>query len=135
VGAEHPTVARVLVSGSDDPYLPAQARRAGLMGYLPKSLDPALWELALARILCGEPCFPRDAAATADAGPTGRQAVIRVRLAEGRSNKAIASERGITERTVTYHLAEIHGRLGAANRAEAVARASTRGWLRLPQSA
>jgi DNA-binding NarL/FixJ family response regulator len=134
IGEEHPTVARVLVSGSDDPHLPAQARRAGLMGYLPKSLEPALWELALARILSGEPWFPREAAA-AEAGPTGRQAVILARLAEGRTNKAIASELGITERTVKYHLAEIYGRLGAANRAEAVARASMRGWIRLPQSA
>lgn len=135
IGLEHPTVARVLVSGSDDPHLGAQARRAGLMGYLPKAMEPALWELALARILGGEPWFPRDAAAGAEAGPTGRQAVILVRLAEGRSNKAIASELGITERTVKYHLSEIYGRLGAANRAEAVARASSRGWLRLPQSA
>lgn len=135
IGEEFPTIARVLVSGSEEPHLPAQARRAGLMGYLPKALEPALWELALARILSGEPWFPRDAQAAGDAGPTGRQAVILVRLAEGRTNKAIASELGITERTVKYHLAELYGRLGAANRAEAVARASTRGWLRLPLSA
>jgi DNA-binding NarL/FixJ family response regulator len=135
IGQDHPTVARVLVSGSDDPHLGAQARRAGLMGYLPKAMDPTLWELALARILGGEPWFPREALTSVEAGPTGRQAVILVRLAEGRSNKAIASELGITERTVKYHLSELYGRLGAANRAEAVARASTRGWLRLPQSA
>ncbi len=131
VGQRFPTVARVLVSGSDDPHLPAQARRAGLMGYLPKSLDPALWELALARILSGEPWFPRQAMSALEGDPTGRQVEILARLAEGWSNKAIARELGITERTVKYHLAEIYGRLGAANRAEAVARASTRGWIRL----
>jgi DNA-binding NarL/FixJ family response regulator len=131
VGQRFPTVARVLVSGSDDPHLPAQARRAGLMGYLPKSLDPALWELALARILSGEPWFPREATSALEGDPTGRQVEILARLAEGWSNKAIARELGITERTVKYHLAEIYGRLGAANRAEAVARASTRGWIRL----
>jgi DNA-binding NarL/FixJ family response regulator len=135
IGGEFPTVARVLVSGSDDPHLPGQARRAGLMGYLPKSMEPALWELALARVLSGEPWFPREVAQGSDEGPTGRQAVILVRLAEGRTNKAIATELGITERTVKYHLAEIYGRLGAANRAEAVARASTRGWIRLVASA
>jgi DNA-binding CsgD family transcriptional regulator len=37
---------------------------------------------------------------------------------------------GITERTVKYHLGEVYGRLSAANRAEAVARASARGWIR-----
>ncbi len=129
---EHPTVARVQVSGGDDPHLPAHARRAGLMSHLPKSLEPALWELALARILSGEPWSPREPAA-AEAGPTGRQAVILVRLAEGRTNTAIASKLGIIERMVKHHLAEIYGRLGAANRAEAVARASKRGWIRLPQ--
>lgn len=134
VGEEFPTVARVLVSGSDDPHLPAVARRAGLMGYLPKALDPVLWEWALARILSGEPWFPRDGSAAVEPGPTGRQALILARLAEGRTNKAIAGELGITERTVKYHLTEIYGRLGVANRAEAVARASTRGWLRLPPS-
>lgn len=131
IGQAHPTVARVLVSGSDDPHLPAQARRAGLMGYLPKSLEPALWEQALARILGGEPWFPH-APGSAEPGPTERQAAILARLAEGLTNKAIAGELGITERTVKYHLAEIYGRLDAANRAEAVARASARGWLRLP---
>jgi DNA-binding NarL/FixJ family response regulator len=135
VGSDFPTVARVLVSGSDDPHLCGQARRAGLMGYLPKGLEPALWELALARILTGEPWFPHDAARAPETSPTARQIGILGRLAEGWTNKAIADELGITERTVKYHLAEIYGRLGAANRAEAVARASTRGWIRLAQSA
>ena len=131
IGQDFPTIARVLVSGSDDPHLPAQARRAGLMGYLPKALEPVLWEQALARILAGDPWFPCDSAAEPEAGPSERQAQIVTRLAEGWSNKAIARELGITERTVKYHLAELYGRLGAANRAEAVARASSRGWLRL----
>jgi DNA-binding NarL/FixJ family response regulator len=135
IGQLHPTVARVLVSGSDEAHLPALALRAGLMGYLPKSLEPARWELALARILLGEPWFAHDTAPVAEPGPTGRQAAILLRLAEGMTNKAIAREFGIAERTVKYHLAEIYGRLGAANRAEAVAQASRRGWIRLPQSA
>ncbi len=131
VGAEFPTAARVLVSGSDDPHLPAQARRAGLMGYLPKRLDPATWVQALSRILDGDPWFPADGA-PAEPGPTERQAAVLRHLAAGAGNKEIARALGITERTVKYHLAEIYGRLGAANRAEAVARAGARGWVRLP---
>jgi len=130
VGQEFPTAARVLVSGSDDPHLPAQARRAGLMGYLPKSLEPAAWVQALARILAGEPWFPAQAADLQL--PTERQQAILERLAAGWGNKEIARELGITPRTVKYHLAELYTRLDAANRAEAVARASGRGWLRLP---
>jgi two-component system, NarL family, nitrate/nitrite response regulator NarL len=132
VGQEFPTAARVLISGSDDPHLPLQAQRAGLMGYLPKALEPMLWMNALSRILVGDPWFPPSA--VQEPGPSERQAVILQRLAAGCGNKEIARELGITERTVKYHLAEVYGRLNAANRAEAVARASARGWLRLPVS-
>ena len=45
-------------------------------------------------------------------------------------NKGIARELGLTERKVKYHLGQVYGRLSAANRAEAVARASARGWIR-----
>ena len=86
-------------------------------------------------LLGGDPWFPHEGTAAPAPGPTGRQAVILSRLAAGLSNKAIAGELGITERTVKYHLGEIYGRLGAANRAEAVARASARGWIRLSQAA
>ena len=40
----------------------------------------------------------------------------------------------IIERTLKHHLAEVDGRLNAANRVEAVARANARGWLRLSAS-
>lgn len=130
VGERFPTVARVLVSGSEDPHLPEQARRAGLMGFLPKGLDALRWEMALVRILGGEPWFPHSLRTpAAEAGPTARQAEILTHLAAGWSNKTIARALGITERTVKYHLAELYGRLGAANRAEAVARAGARGWV------
>ena len=130
VGSEFPTAERVLISGSDDPHLPLQAQRAGLMGYLPKALEPMLWMTALERILDGEPWIPPSA--VEEPGPSERQAVILQRLAAGCGNKEFARELGITERTVKHHLAEVYGRLNAANRAEAVARASAGGWIRLP---
>ena len=48
-------------------------------------------------------------------------------LAEGLSNRAIAERLGITERTVKFHVAQILARLGASNRAQAVAIAKARG--------
>ncbi len=133
VGQEFPTAARVLVSGSEDPQLPLLARRAGLMGYLPKAMEPQRWVQALACILAGEPWFPAGPAP--EPGPTERQALILQRLAAGWGNKEIARELGITERTVKYHLGEVYARLQAANRAEAVARAGARGWIRLVRHA
>lgn len=135
VGQQWPTVARVLTSGSDDAALAQHARRAGLMGYLPKALDPMPWMAALASILHGEPHFPAAAAGGA-AGTTAtitpRQAHVLERVAAGWGNKAIAAELDLSERTVKYHLAEVFARLDATTRAEAVARAGARGWIRLP---
>lgn len=132
VGQEFPTAARVLVSGSDDPTLVEQARRAALMGYLPKALEPAMWVHALSCILAGDPWFPPTA--LREDAPSERQVVILQHLAAGRGNKEIARELGITARTVKYHLGEVYSRLSAANRTEAVARASARGWIRPPQA-
>jgi len=132
VGQLYPTAGRVLISGSDDPRLAAQARRLGAMGYLPKSLAPATWLAALQSVLAGEPWFP-SAPSDAASGLTRRQTLVLERIAAGQTNKLIARELGITERTIKYHLAEIFTRLGAASRAEAVARASASGWIALPE--
>jgi DNA-binding NarL/FixJ family response regulator len=48
-------------------------------------------------------------------------------LAEGLSNRAVGERLGISERTVKFHVGEILGRLGASNRAQAVAIAQARG--------
>jgi two-component system, NarL family, nitrate/nitrite response regulator NarL len=131
VGRRHPTAARVLASGSDDPALPRHAQRCGLMGFLPKALEPQAWLAALGRILSGETWFPALAADDAS-GLTERQALILERVAGGTRGQAIALELGVTERTVKYHLGEIYARLGVTTRTEAVARAGARGWIRLP---
>jgi DNA-binding NarL/FixJ family response regulator len=60
---------------------------------------------------------------------TEREREILVLVADGMANKAIGARLGITERTVKYHVAEILGRLGADNRAQAVAIANRRGLL------
>jgi DNA-binding NarL/FixJ family response regulator len=50
-------------------------------------------------------------------------------VAEGRSNKAIADVLGISDQTVKFHVASITGKLGAANRTEAVRRAVRQGLI------
>jgi DNA-binding NarL/FixJ family response regulator len=52
-------------------------------------------------------------------------------LAEGLSNKAIAVRLGISDQTVKFHVASICGKLGAANRTDAVRRAVRRGLISL----
>jgi DNA-binding NarL/FixJ family response regulator len=133
IGQTHPTAGRVLISGSDDARLGAQARRLGAMGFLPKSLPPDDWIDALQSVLAGEPWFPPPPQGARGTGLTPRQAVILERIAAGHTNKLIARELGVSERTVKYHLAEIFARVEATSRAEAVARASAQGWIGLPQ--
>jgi DNA-binding NarL/FixJ family response regulator len=58
---------------------------------------------------------------------TGREREIVRLLADGLSNREIGERLGITERTVKFHVGEILARLGASNRAQAVALAKARG--------
>jgi two-component system, NarL family, nitrate/nitrite response regulator NarL len=62
---------------------------------------------------------------------TAREIQVLERLAEGLPNKAIAARLGISDQTVKFHVASIAGKLGAANRTDAVRRAVRRGLISL----
>jgi len=62
---------------------------------------------------------------------TPREREIVELLAEGLANKAIAARLGISDQTVKFHVAAIYGKLGAANRTDAVRRAVRRGLISL----
>ena len=66
--------------------------------------------------------YQGDAEATA-AFATSRELEVLEMLAAGRSNQAIAGELVVTLDTVKKHVGHVLGKLGAANRTEAVARA------------
>jgi DNA-binding NarL/FixJ family response regulator len=51
---------------------------------------------------------------------TLRETQVLELLADGLSNKAIASALGVSDETVKFHLASIFGKLGASNRTDAV---------------
>jgi len=62
---------------------------------------------------------------------TPREIQVLELLAEGLSNKAIAARLAISDQTVKFHVASISGKLGAANRTDAVRRAVRRGLITL----
>jgi DNA-binding NarL/FixJ family response regulator len=62
---------------------------------------------------------------------TAREVQVLELLAEGLPNKAIAVRLGISDQTVKFHVAAISGKLGAANRTEAVRLAVRRGLITL----
>jgi DNA-binding CsgD family transcriptional regulator len=62
---------------------------------------------------------------------TPREIEVLELLAEGLANKAIAARLGISDQTVKFHVSSIYGKLGAANRTDAVRRAVRRGLIAL----
>jgi DNA-binding NarL/FixJ family response regulator len=116
---------------------------AGVDGLLARSIGA--WELgdALRRVLAGErvvaPAFvplllgavdlAGLPAAAGGAALTGKEREVLARLAEGRSNRAIASALCITPATVKTHLVHIYEKLGARDRHDALVRAVARGLL------
>jgi DNA-binding NarL/FixJ family response regulator len=62
---------------------------------------------------------------------TPREIDVLELLAEGLPNKAIAERLKISDQTVKFHVASISGKLGAANRTDAVRRAVRRGLITL----
>jgi DNA-binding NarL/FixJ family response regulator len=125
-----PRTACVLLSGADDVRLAAQARQAGLTGYLSKRLEPAQIVSALQQVLAGGTCFPERAKGAA-LSFTERQIEVLQHVCGGRTSKEIARELGVSVRTVKDHLTAIFLRLGVSSRAEAVARAAALGLVRL----
>ncbi len=72
----------------------------------------------------------------AGAGPEGftpREREVLELLGRGLPNKEIASELGLTERTVKFHVSSILAKLDATNRTEAVTTAVARGLIELTE--
>jgi DNA-binding NarL/FixJ family response regulator len=65
----------------------------------------------------------QSGAAAASVTLTPRESGVLQLLARGRSNKQIAAELGVSERTVKFHVSTLFTKLGATNRTEAVTRA------------
>ncbi len=118
-GAQHPLVARLLISGQEDQALMAQARAAGAAGFLGKSLPIADILAALEKVVAGGEHFPPPGVSTgktAGQSPTARQLEVLLLIARGQQNKQIAHELGIAERTVKLHVTALLDALGARNR-------------------
>jgi DNA-binding NarL/FixJ family response regulator len=69
----------------------------------------------------------REASLSESEPLTAREIEVLEQLSEGLSNKAIGARLGISDQTVKFHVATICGKLGAANRTDAVRRAISSG--------
>ncbi|HEX6819286.1 MAG TPA: response regulator transcription factor [Ktedonobacterales bacterium] len=115
------------------------ALRAGAKGYLLKGATAAEIARAVRAVASGGSALePRIAArlvtemsGTHAAGRhlTAREREVLQLIADGQASKQIARALGISERTVKFHTASLLRKLGADNRAQAVAVAVQRGML------
>ena len=101
--------------------------RVGAGGMVPADLSPAQLDAALRAVSVGLRVSlpaPPDGFAAAERGTmlTPRELEILACLGEGLSNKAVARRLGISAHTVKFHLEAVFAKLGAASRADAVAR-------------
>src|SRR5262245_10612913 len=116
-----------------------RAIRGGARGYLLKGSPAAQIAKAIRQVHAGESYLsPRIAAKLVQgvSQPRGRGGLLSARergvlrlVAAGQSNRQIAKTLAISERTVKFHVTAVLNKLGADNRAQAVAVAAERGLL------
>lgn len=142
--ASHSEVAvLVLTMHSDDAHL-RHALHAGARGYLLKDADPDAIIRAIVAVNEGQAIFDPGIAARVIAATgtpaaerpfpvlTEREYEILDRLARGLPNNAISARMGISIKTVQNNVSTILLKLGAADRAQAVALARDAGMGRRP---
>jgi len=130
VRAAFPTVPVAVVSASEDPATVRRALAFGAAGFIPKSATLEAMTDALTTIMAGDPWSPIDVDMVDGPDPdameqriaslTPSQLKILVGLQQGRLNKQIAFDLGVTEATIKAHLTGVFRKLGVQNRTQAV---------------
>ena len=139
IKTELPDVKVIIVTVSEDEQDLFEAIKSGAEGYLLKGMSEEELGSTLARISAGEPAlspglatkildeFARMAreGAGKPAGPedelTDREREVLRLVAEGATNREIASSLYVSENTVSFHMKNILGKLHLKNRAQAAA--------------
>ena len=127
----YPTLPIVVVSARSDALTMRRALAHGAMGFILKSADAQTIGNAVALVLSGEIYDPfahselaisaeERLAASRIRELTPAQFRVLVGLCEGKLNKQIAYELGITEATIKAHVTQVLRKLGANNRTQAV---------------
>lgn len=138
----YPGVPVMVVSASENVEDMRRAIAAGALAYVAKSAPPADMLKAAGRVIRGElvlpPAMNLTAAAGSSANPasstellTDRQLDVLRLVCAGRSNKFIAYELGVAEKTVKGRITAIFKALEVDNRTQAVLEASRLGLFTL----
>jgi DNA-binding NarL/FixJ family response regulator len=136
IRAEFPDARIVLLTTFDGDAEIQRALAAGARGYLLKSAPPTDLVEAIRQVHAGKKRVPPEVAVRlaehlGDEALTPREIEVLRHVAGGNGNRDIAERLFISEETVKVHVKHIMGKLGAADRTEAVAIAIRRGILQL----
>jgi DNA-binding NarL/FixJ family response regulator len=113
-----------------------QAIRAGAAGYIIKGMSHEILLDGIRQVMSGRHYVPKEIATKLDtrnpmATLSEREHQVLRQLVEGKSNKEIASDLGLTEATVKGYVSAILAHLDVADRTQAVVVALRRGLLHL----
>jgi two-component system NarL family response regulator len=113
-----------------------RALKAGAKAYVLKDISAEALITCIHDVLAGKTYLAPAAAAKLAEGVTRvhltpRELTTLKLMADGKSNKEIANELSISDRTVKSHLGHLFEKLGVTSRTEAVKVASRRGLVRL----
>ncbi|MDQ4129299.1 MAG: response regulator transcription factor [Actinomycetota bacterium] len=136
---EAPKTNVLVLTTSDSGADILRAVEAGATGYVLKDAPREELYGAILAAAEGKPLLAPNVAAhlvervrwPSEEGLSGREIEVLELVARGKSNREIAGALWISEATVKSHLLHVYGKLGAADRASAVAAAMKRGILRL----
>jgi two-component system nitrate/nitrite response regulator NarL len=135
-GRVRPELPVIVISASEDARDVREALAKGALGYVPKSASQHTLLSAIRLVLDGDlyvpPLIlgetplspapdPREAATAAGSVLTRRQIDVLKQLSQGKSNKSIALELGLSEKTVKAHVTAIFKALNVINRTQAAA--------------
>jgi two-component system response regulator DesR len=126
---ERPEMRVLLISGAGR-ISPATARACGASGFVPKDWPAADVARAVRMVALGMALF--EPAALPSAGGlslSGRELEVLERIADGSTNREIASALHLSPHTVKEHTSALYRKLEVRNRAEAVQRAQRLGLL------
>jgi NarL family two-component system response regulator LiaR len=139
LSASHPQVVVLALTSSADERSVTEAMKAGARGYLLKDTQAADLCAAIRAAVAGRVQLSPEAAAGLVQGVrsqqpsweslTGREQQVLQFLAAGSSNKEIAEQLSLVEKTIKTHVSNLLSKLGLQSRTQAALYAVQRGWI------
>lgn len=115
----------VVYSHGDGADIPSRAMAAGAAGFCSRSEPPERLLDIIAEVAGGRMVFPfldvRQLRRDPMSVLTRRERALLTSLAQGRTNKELAADLGISINTVKFHLRNLFDKLSVSNRAQAIA--------------